>query len=192
MGCICLFLQENGCNILCNFVFTLTSSWIKGWFLGLSNLEHPTCKRLFPSSSFITLTVWPQAEISWDRRPVLCLTHWYRYSLHRGKNSRNILTLDVHFLNTFVTSCWWHIWCRWMTVFDVGGSFCDRGSLKNGKQKNWYQHHYLCTQRTYRAWLVTNFLKFDSRVVGKTILNSKGFFSFFHAFLVKFLCRRVF
>ena len=70
--------------------------------------------------------------------------HWYRYSLYQGRNSRNILPLDAHFLNSCVTSCWWHIlWCR-ITVLNAGGFFCGPGTLKNGKQKAWHQHHYLC------------------------------------------------
>ena len=50
--------------------------------------------------------------------------HWYIYSLYRGENSRNILILDENFLNTCGDSCWWHIWCCWMTVLDPDGYFC--------------------------------------------------------------------
>ena len=128
----------------------------KADFLGISNLEHPPCIGLSLNSRFIPWTVgsafWSEvistkAEICWDRHPALkCLMHWHRYSLYRERKSRNMLTLDAHFLNTCVTFCWWCIWCCWMTVLDAGGSFCGPGSLKNGKQKTWHQHHHLCTQ----------------------------------------------
>ena len=153
---ICFFLQKNGWTT--PFSRSLfTSSWITGWFLGISNPEHFPCKGLSSNSSFIPWTVWntswsevifSQAEICWGRHPALkCLMHWYRYSLYWGKNSRNIPTLYAHFLNTCVTFCWWYIWCCWMTVLNAGGSFCGPGNLKDGKQKTWHEHHHLCTQK---------------------------------------------
>ena len=133
------------------------SSWIKGWFLGISNPEHPTRKGHSSNASFIPWTVWSsswsevifsQAEIFWDRHPAIkWLMHWYRYSLCQGRYSRNILTMNAYFLNICVTSCWWYIWCCWMAVLDADGPFYGPGSLNNEKQKIWCQHHYLCTQK---------------------------------------------
>ena len=92
-----------------------TSSWIRGWFLGIANPEHPTCKGLSSNSSFVPWTIFStswsevisfQKEICWDRHPPLkYLIHWYKYYLYGEMNSRNILTLDAHFFNI----CWWHV-----------------------------------------------------------------------------------
>ena len=159
--------------------------WIIGWFLGIANSEYSPCRVLYSISSFIPWTAWNvssseviffQAERYWDRHPALkCLMSWYRFLLYRGSNSRNILTLDAYFLNTCVTSCWWHFWRCWMTALNAGGSFCRPGWV--------FGYTTICVpKRTVRAWLVTNFLKFGNRVVDKSILNSRGFFSFLHAF----------
>ena len=122
------------------FLRGLSSSFrTKGWFLGISNPEHTTWNRLTWNSGLIPWTVWSfywsglisfQAEICWDRYPVLkCPINWYRYSLYWGRNSRNILTSDEHILKTCTTSCGWHIWCICMTfVFGAGGSFCHPGN----------------------------------------------------------------
>ena len=93
-----------------------TSSWIRGWFLGIANPEHPTCKGLSSNSSFVPWTIFStswsemisfQKEICWDRHPPLkYLIHWYKYYLYGEMNSRNILTLDAHFFNI----CWWHVY----------------------------------------------------------------------------------
>ena len=106
---------------------------MKGLFLVISGLEHPTYKGLSRNSSFIPwTTVWgtswsevisPHTEICWDRYPAWkSLIHWCTYCLFWGRNSRNILTSDSYFLDTCVTLmatdlvllddcplCWWFL-----------------------------------------------------------------------------------
>ena len=143
---------------LFNPLFNLT----KIWFLGILNPKHPKCKGFSSNSSFILWIFWStswseviafQAKICWNRHQALkWLIHRYIFSLYWGRNSRNILTWDVHFLNTCTTSCWWHVWFCCMTVIlDEDDSFCGSGNLKSGKQKTRLKHQYWCTQKKTNA-----------------------------------------